>query len=425
MRVLIANARFLLGGSETYAITVGEQLERLGHTVALFAGEASAEGRELADSRGFELSTGDPATLAERDDVDALVAQDAASAYALASRAEIPQAFVMHGFASFEHPPQGLRPLPPVVALNDRIADRAAAFAARPEVVRLRQPIDLWRFRPTGPARPRARRVLAFSNYIEADRLAMLESACEELGLELTTMGARSTTSLTPQQRIADADIVVGYGRSILEGMVMGRAAYVWDHGGGDGWVTPGSYPALEGNGFAGAATDAMVGAERLREDFAAYRPELGALGYDLVRKHHSAARHTEELVKLLERAPAPRPDPANVTVGLLVRSEARAEDDRIRTGFQLREKAEETEALRVEAEALRVEVGELRSRLEEVGEAGEAERQRRLAAEEQLRAADARFQALLGSASWRLTAPVRLLIQALRGLRRPGSRRP
>jgi len=417
MRILITHSRFLLGGSETYAITVGEQLERLGHTVSLFAGEASDEGRELADSRGLELSTGDVATLAERDDVDVVIAQDAAGAYALASAREIPQVFVMHGFASFEHPPQGLRPVPPVVALNNRVADYASALAAEPAVVRLRQPIDLWRFRPAGPARPRARRVLAFSNYIEPDRLAMLQAACDDLGLELTSMGARSTTSVTPQQRIADADIVVGYGRSVLEGMVMGRAAYVWDHGGGDGWVTPESYAELEANGFAGAATDEIVGAERLREDLAAYSPELGALGYDLVRKHHSSARHAEELVKLLNRVQAPAADPVNATMGLLVRSEARAEDARIRIGFQLREKAEEAAALRAELE-------ELRPRLAEIGDAGEVERQRRIAAEKHQQAAEDRLRGVLGSAWWRLTAPFRRLTGALRARLRPGARR-
>jgi hypothetical protein len=410
MRIVIANSRFLLGGSETYAVTVGEQLEQLGHTVTLFAGEASKEGRELAASRGLALGTCSPAELAERDDFDALIAQDAAAAYGVASQREVPQVFVIHGFASFEHPPQGLSPVPPVVVLSDRLADRAAAFAGRPEVVRLRQPIDLWRFKPTAPARERARRVLAFSNYLPPDRLAMLEAACGDLGLELTSMGATSTTSLTPQQRIADADIVVGYGRSVLEGMAAGRAAYVWDHAGGDGWMTPETYPAIEANGFAGAATENIVGTERLREDFAAYRSELGPLGYDLVRKHHSAARHAEELVGVLARAQPPAVDPVNATFGILIRSEWRAEDDRIKVTAQLREKAAEVEGLA--------------ARLGEVGEAGDAERRGRLAAEQrlqeserQLQEAHLRLQALFGSVSWRLTAPLRRLTAALRAL--------
>jgi hypothetical protein len=410
MRIAIANSRFLLGGSETYAVTVGEQLERLGHAVELFAGEASVEGKELAVSRGLVLRTGSPEDLAERDDFDALIAQDAGAAYAVASRRQIPQVFVIHGLASFEHPPQALTPAPPVVALSDRIADRAAAFAGRPEVMRLRQPIDIWRFKPAGPARERARRVLAFSNYLPPDRLAMLQTACDDLGLELTSMGATSTASVTPQQQIADADIVIGYGRSVLEGMASGRAAYVFDHSGGDGWVTPESYPALEGNGFAGGADPAVVDVARLREDFAAYRPELGTLAYDLVRKHHSAARHAEELVGVLERARPPAADSFNATFGLLVRSEWRAEDDRIKVSAQLRQKAAEAEALA--------------ARLAEVGAAGDVERQRRVAAEQRLGETDRELheahrelQAIQGSPSWRLTAPLRRLTAALRSL--------
>ncbi|HET7454242.1 MAG TPA: glycosyltransferase [Solirubrobacterales bacterium] len=403
MRIVIANSRFLLGGSETYAVTVGEQLERLGHEVSLFAGEASPEGRGLASSRGLPLATGSPDELAERDDFDALIAQDAAVAYAVAGRRQIPQVFVIHGLASFEHPPQRLSPALRVVALSDRIADRAATLAGGPEVVRMRQPIDIWRFKPTSPARERPRRVLAFSNYLPADRLAMLEAACTELGLVLTSMGATSEASLTPQQRIADADIVVGYGRSVLEGMAAGRAVYVWDHSGGDGWVTGETYPDLEADGFAAGATETIVDVERLCRDFAAYRRELGPLGYDLVRKHHSAARHAEEMVSLLERAEAPAVDPVNATFGILIRSEWRAEDDRIKVAAQLRTKAAEAAALQ--------------ARLEEVGAAGDIERRRRLVAEQKLQETDRTLQDLMGSASWRLTAPLRRLTTALRSL--------
>jgi glycosyl transferase family 4 len=410
MRILIAGARFFLGGSETYAVTVGEQLERLGHTVELFAGEASDQGRELAASRGLALSTGSPADLAARDDFDAMIAQDAAASAAVASRREIPQVFVIHGLATFEHPPLALSPPPPVIALSDRIANRAAALAGRPEVVRLRQPIDIWRFKPASPARERPRRVLAFSNYLPADRLAMLDSVCSDLGLELTRMGATSTASVTPQQRIADADIVVGYGRSVLEGMATGRAAYVWDHAGGDGWVTPQTYPAIEANGFAGAANDTLVGAAELREHFGAYRQELGPLGYDLVRKHHSAARHAEALVGVLGRAEPPAVEPVGTAIGLLVRSEWRAENDRIKIGAQLREKA-------AEATGLAAKLDEVTAQLGEVGAAGDVERQRRLDAEQKLQRSEQELHALRQSASWRLTAPLRRLIVALRRL--------
>lgn len=404
MRVLIGQSRFLLGGSETYAVTVAEELERLGHPTEIFAGSASPEGRELVSSRGLSLTTGDPAGLAHRDGIDAAIAHDPATAYALASRHELRQAFVIHGLACFEHPPQGLRPMPPVVVLNDRIRRHAEALAAKPEVVRLRQPIDLMRFKPRGGARRQARRVLVFSNYLDADRRAMLEEACGDLGLELTSIGAGATTSVAPQDAVAAADIVVGYGRSVLEGMAMGRAAYVWDRAGGDGWVTAETYPALEADGFSGGATDAAIDVKRLRADLAAYDPEYGTLGYDLVRNHHSAAKHAEALVGLLERAGAvPAADPVNESLGLLTRAQARATDDAARFGNQLRARGEEVETMRAK-------VAGLQPALAEATAALEGERARRAALEGQL-------QEVFGSTSWRLTAPLRALMRWLRGL--------
>ncbi len=273
MRVLVTLARFTLGGTETYSVTVAEQLERLGHTVTVHAAEASTKGRELVASRGVRLSVGDPAAL---DDVDAVLAQDAASAYLLASRRpRLRQIFAIHGFAAFEHPPSGLHPSPTVVVFNDRVARHAAALASRPAVVRMRQPIDLEWFRPRGASRRRARRVLVLSNYLDGARLRLLEEVCGDLGLELVRVGSFGTPTVAPQAAIADADIVVGYGRSVLEGMAMGRAAYVWDYAGGDGWVTPESYPALEADGFSGAATDAVIDADRLRLPARAWRPRL------------------------------------------------------------------------------------------------------------------------------------------------------
>jgi hypothetical protein len=395
MRILITLSQLMLGGTETYSVTVAEQLERLGHPTRLHAGRTSQAGRELVASRGLSLEVGDPLALAGREEFDAVVAQDAGSAYALSRRADLPQVFVGHGVASFEHPPRALHPQPPIVVLNERMRERAAALASRPEVVRLRQPIDLERFRPRTPSSPRPRRVLAFSNYLGADRLALLEGVCADLGLELARVGVQGEPSLAPQEAIAGADIVVGYGRSVLEALAMGRAAYVWDRGGGDGWVTPETYATLEADGFSGAATDAVVDAARLRADFAAYRPELGTLGFDLVRQHHSAAKHAEALVRVLERAEAPAPHGTADSLALLVRAEARAASRAGQLEFQLGLRVGEIEALR---------------------EALDSERGTRVAAEAEL-------EMLRGSGSWRLTAPLRRAARAVRSRLRPSSR--
>lgn len=390
MRILIAASQFGLGGTETYSVTVAEQFERLGHPVSLFAGHATAEGRELAAERGLRLTVGDPAALADLDDVDAAIVQDAASSYSLARREGLRQVFVVHGAASFEHPPQGLTPPPPVVVLNERMRARIAALATPPEIVRLRQPIDIARFRPLGTCRPRPHRVLVFSNYLKADRLGIVEEACGDLGLELIRLGVGAVASLSPQQAIAEADIVVGYGRSLLEGMAMGRAAYVWERGGGDGWVTPESYESLEADGFSGGATDAVIDAARMRDDFAAYTQEMGTLGFDLVRNHHKASTHARELLRLLETAQPPAPKGPLEELSLLVRAETRAD-----------RRAAQLERVMAEAEELRATL--------------ESERRASAAAREGSEALAREFEAMKRSSSWRLTAPLRRAVSLLR----------
>jgi len=49
--------------------------------------------------------------------------------------------------------------------------------------------------------------------------------------------------SLEVTTAMDDVDIVVGYGRSIVEAMARGKAVHVFDHAGADGWLTPGCSP--------------------------------------------------------------------------------------------------------------------------------------------------------------------------------------
>lgn len=379
MRILIASAQFGLGGTESYAVTVGEQFERMGHPTTLFTPHATSAGRELAAARGLALHEGDPMALGEDLEADVALVQDVGIAYALA-RLGVPQVFVTHGLLPFEQPAQGLDPVPPAIAFNDRIANRLRQLAGGPEVVRMRQPIDIERFRPRSAGRQRTRRVLVFSNYLDDARLSIVRRACDNLGLELVQRGATSEAALDPREAMADADIVVGYGRSILEGMAMGRAAYVWDRGGGDGWVTPDTYATIEADGFSGAATETVIDAERMTRDFAAYSSELGTVSTDLVRLHHSAAKHAEALVPLLDRAPAPGGEDVHATLALLARAEARAGN----------------RAAQFEAE-----MGRLAARAEEAQRLAASEREAR-------RQAEAQLQLLLNSRTWRLRSRLR-----------------
>ncbi len=317
MRLVLGTHHFSsLGGSETYLLTVAEQLQRLGHQVTVFASEVG-EMAQVAHARGVVVSANLAALPAE---CDALVSQDAVSALALTERyPRQPLVFVVHGTGrELMAPPQLAGTVSTVVVMNDRVARRVAGLSRDHEILRLRQPIDVDRFNPRGAIRPRPRTLLLLGNNLRGLRKDMIASVCEELGLECVQVGRHGNADTEPEIAINRADIVMGYGRSVLEGMACARAAYVFDHLGGDGWVTPERYPALEADGFGGRAEPEPINRRRLREDLLGYTPEMGLENRDLVVHQHDASRHAQELSVALKRL-APRA-PVDAPLGEMAR---------------------------------------------------------------------------------------------------------
>lgn len=398
MKLLLATNHLGLGGSESYLLTVAEQLDRLGHESAIFSPEPD-RGAEVAEERRIEVIG--EAGLAKG--YDAALVQDAGVSFAIADRCPgLPQLFVAHS-AKFDlqAPPQlpGLVGL--VVVLNERVEERMRSYALEPEIVRLRQPIDTERFAPRAPLAETAESALLLSNTPNDDRLAMLEGACAEAGLELRQVGGLKGQATDIRPAVADAEIVIGYGRSILEAMAMGRAAYVYDWKGGDGWITPDSYPAIEADGFAGSADGSIADAGRLAEDLRRYSASMGPVNLDLVMANHKASEHAQELVGLFRRlaAPSDRPKAPLQEMARLVRLEWRA---------------------RADVHSLVHENAHLRGLLTESWQdATAAHEEARKNAEEVSRQAAETARSYESSLSWRVTRPLRALA-AVRQRRRP-----
>ena len=289
------------GGSEHYTLTCAEQLQRLGHAVTIFTEEAGAMA-ELARSRGLQLATGEDELPAA---VDVVYAQESVTAYRLAAR--YPQARLVYNIHAVDYdlsvPPQVPELVSACVAMHDRVMRRAQALAVKTELVRLRQPVDVARFTPRGSLREPPRRVLVLGSYLSGDRARVIDDACAQAGIELVHVGVQhGDRVLETGQLLNDADIVIGKARVIVEAMACGRAAYVYDTFGSDGWVTPDSYARLEADNFSGQTGSQPVDVARLRSDLELYRPDMGAANRELAVVNHSANRHAVELVELFER---------------------------------------------------------------------------------------------------------------------------
>jgi hypothetical protein len=396
MKILLATNHLGLGGSESYLLTVAEQFDRLGHEVVIYApesgpGVAVAEERELPVVGEGSIPGG----------IEAALVQDAGVSHQIAERCPgLPQLFVAHsGMFDLQAPPQLEGEVGVVVALNDRIATRMRHYAVEVEIARLYQPIDTQRFMPRGPLPDAPRTALMLSNTPHGDRLELIRAACADAGIELEQLGGAAGRRSDIRSALSEADLVIGYGRSILEAMACGRAAYVYDWQGGDGWVTRDSYGSIEADGFAGSSGTEVLDRESLAADLRGYSPQMGPVNRDLVVANHRATRHAEQLIDLLRGLdpPPPQPREAMREMARLVRLEWRAQLD--------------IQSLRAENEALR-------GRLHESESARTREYEERVAEIPQVAArveAEVR-ESYESSLSWRLTAPLRALLRRLRG---------
>jgi hypothetical protein len=397
MKIVVALNSLGIGGTESYVLTVAEHLDRLAHDVCIYTQEP---GPGVASARELGMGVVDESGLPA--DCDAALVQDAAVSFELADRfPDLPQVFVAHS-DSFDPqaPPQLAGLVDVVVALNERVAGRLRGFATERRIVRLRQPIDTDRFRSRGSLPEVPRRALVLSNNRFADRREMLEAACAGAGLELARIGGRAGQSTDPRPALAEADVVIGYGRSILEAMACGRAAYVYDWAGGDGWVTADSYPAIEADGFGGRA-GGVIDAQRLAEDLRAYSPSMGPVNRDLIVGGHRANVHVQELLELLREVAPPRERPPAPLreMSRLVRLEWRA---------------------RAEVHGLLGENANLRQQLLEVdAQHKESVRVAREAAAARIEEVAQTAKSYEKTLSWRLTAPLRAAARLLRRLRR------
>src|SRR5919108_148728 len=120
MRLVLANQLLCgPGGSETYLLTVADQLQRMGHDVTLYALELG-DTAELAAERGLRV-TADAAELPA--EAEGVLVQDGVTAYTLASRYPgAARVFVAHSnWFDLQRPPQLPDVCQAVVVLNDRV----------------------------------------------------------------------------------------------------------------------------------------------------------------------------------------------------------------------------------------------------------------------------------------------------------------
>lgn len=309
MRVLITHGNFAgFGGTETYMLTLAEQLLRTGH-------DASIHAPELGEMADFARSRGTP-VLGTRElpaACDLVLVQDTPTCLEMSARyPDAVRIFIAHSQVHMlQTPPQVPGFYHALVVLNHRMERWAQGLAWTPPLVRLRQPVDLDRFRVAPPRTALPPRVLVLSHYPFGKRAQVVQEACATIGAELSWLGGQHGVTASPEEQISASDVVLGLGRSVLDAMASARAALVFGPLGGDGWVTEQSYALLERDGFTGRATNLALDVNELTRELRGWQPAMGTASRDLASRHHDVRQHAGDLVELArELAPSGAPPP-------------------------------------------------------------------------------------------------------------------
>ena len=418
MQILISHHSFGgYGGTETYALTIGSELQRFGHRVLLYSATPTGPIAETARERGLEVT----ANYAELpDNCDALIAQDAGTAMSLAARfPDATRLYVAHSdFFPLQAPPQIEGFCHAIIVMSDRVKAFVEALAYHSTIVRLRQPVDLKRF-GAFPSRPAdgCRRALLLGNYLGGSGVDVVAKACTAAGFELSVIGAHTQSTSAPEREIAIVDVVIGYGRCVVEALAGRRAAYVYGVDGCDGWVTPESYDALEADGFGGRGLTGTITPDRLTSDLAKWHPGMGEVNRQLAAQHHDAIQHATALTTLINslRSGLRR---ATLTSGeefaRLVRLEWESWGRYMGALEELRRLTREIE--RQHSEIRKVKIEAHNAMME-----SKADAQRLSSDVERL---EAKCAAIQNSTSWRVTRPLRSLKLQLKSFLAPVRRR-
>lgn len=390
-------------------MSVADQLQRTGHDVWVYAGE---DGDFLSDrlrNAGIRVALGSGALP---NDVDVFLVQDTPSSLELLeSHPEVPQIYIWHSNVfDVQLPPQLPNVVRLIVTLYDLAFTRINAMAVKPPVIRLMQPIDLERFKPRSPLARAPARAVAIGNYLTGERREILCEACKRAGIELTLYGLREGNQTEqPEDIINSADIVFGKARLVMEAMACGRAAYVYDSFGTDGWVTPENFEQFVANGITGSSTNHVATVDALVTDMADYDRSMGEVNRDLAVANFSSGIHVAGLVAAIERVLgedlSPPINDGAFELSRLVRSSWRHEGMAFGLGTRLQEVGSELHLLRNQHDLLTVECDQLRQQIEKQANA------------------EAKLAAIVGSRRWRLLNRLITPLDGIRGRRRDGKR--
>jgi len=252
MKILLVNwALGFIAGSETWTMTMYDELKRQGHEVDVYG----ICGNRLID-----------ASYNPKKEYDlAICNHNLSKIQSWNIRKRI---YTSHGIMSkLEEPKKGADKY---VAVSEEIAEKYKEF--KPVIIR--NPINCEEFKET-KKNSTLKNILYLSN--RKAKMAICKEASKDYNFKWFGGGQKGA-----RKAIEWADLVITLGRGCLESLAMGRNVIVFDRFGADGFVTPESILEFRKHNCSGRRYRKNWGVEELREEFKKYDPKLNMRDYIL-----------------------------------------------------------------------------------------------------------------------------------------------
>jgi glycosyltransferase involved in cell wall biosynthesis len=288
-------------GSETYTYTLVGGLRRHHHQVqvvspirGLVAEHLHGLGARMLDR--FEAVEGIPDVLHCQHNIMAVAAR--------IRFPEAPMVYHSHGTLPLpEQPPSVDLNMQRVVAVSRLVERHLVDRGVSPGTIRvLENPVDVRRFTPRRVISASPQRALVLSNKMDPSTRSVIDVACRRLGIGLEILGLDDPV-WEVEKHLNRADIVFSLGRGAIEAMACGRAVYVYDRFGADGWVTPESIDEIASCTFSGKRYRRRLTAGELVGELERYDPDMGTENRRLAEERYDIDRYLPRLLEVYGEA--------------------------------------------------------------------------------------------------------------------------
>lgn len=164
----------------------------------------------------------------------------------------------------------------------------------------IRDFIDLEKFKETKKINKKLTNVLFISNYKKWKNFKIITEACSINNLNLKCVGAPYGRSKDVTIDINNSDLVISWGRGILEAMSCSRCVLSFDKTVGDGYIDNENYFKARENNFSGRINNINFTAQTLAAEMLKYNLEDANKNRELIEKYHNPKPEVDKIYEYI-----------------------------------------------------------------------------------------------------------------------------